>query len=122
MNVVRLPQEMIGTIGLMVSLLYYYFESSHLNEITPRSLFSCSFTCERLGFVFSGMNFGLLIAPFLAGAVYERAGYYPVFAVVLGVIAPNVLLLISMIEKKRQRHGWRVKVSMIWPQGRKRLQ
>lgn len=46
------------------------------------------------------MNFGLLIAPFLAGAVYERAGYYAVFAIILGVIALEFLLLILLIEKK----------------------
>ena len=46
------------------------------------------------------MNFGLLIAPFLAGAVYERAGYYAIFAIILGVIALEFFLLILMIEKK----------------------
>lgn len=46
------------------------------------------------------MNCGLLIAPFLAGAIYERAGYYPVFAVILGVLALEFVLLILMIEKK----------------------
>lgn len=46
------------------------------------------------------MNCGLLIAPFLAGAIYERVGYYPVFAVILGVLALEFVLLILVIEKK----------------------
>ena len=55
---------------------------------------------ERIGFVLSGMNFGLLISPFLAGAVYERAGYYAVFAVILGVIGFDFVLRVAMIEKR----------------------
>lgn len=46
------------------------------------------------------MNFGLLISPFLAGAVYERAGYYAVFAVILGVIGFDFVLRVAMIEKR----------------------
>ena len=55
---------------------------------------------ERIGFVLSGMHFGLLLSPFLAGAVYERAGYNAVFAVILGVIAFDFVLRVAMIEKR----------------------
>lgn len=46
------------------------------------------------------MNFGLLFSPFVAGAVYERAGYYAVFGVVLGVVAFDFVLRVAMIEKR----------------------
>ena len=55
---------------------------------------------ERIGFVLSGMHFGLLLSPFLAGAVYERAGYDAVFAVILGVIGFDFVLRVAMIEKR----------------------
>ena len=54
-----------------------------------------------MGFILSGMNLGALIGPFLAGVIYERAGYYAVFAVVLGVIGVDFILRIVMVEKKR---------------------
>ena len=52
-----------------------------------------------MGFVLSGMNGGALVAPFVAGAVYEHAGYYVVWSVCLGVIAFDFVLRLSMIEK-----------------------
>ena len=45
------------------------------------------------------MNLGALIAPFLAGAIYDRAGYYAVFIVCLGVVAFDFVLRLIMIEK-----------------------
>jgi MFS family permease len=45
------------------------------------------------------MNLGLLISPFISGLVYERLGYFPVFAIVLGVIAVDLILRLLMIEK-----------------------
>lgn len=45
------------------------------------------------------MNLGLLVSPFLSGLVYERLGYFSVFAVVLGVIAVDLILRLLMIEK-----------------------
>ena len=53
-----------------------------------------------MGFVLSGMNFGALIGPFLSGFIYERAGYYAVFAVGLGVIGFDFILRTIMIEKR----------------------
>lgn len=46
------------------------------------------------------MNLGLLISPFISGLVYERLGYFSVFAVVLGVIAVDLILRLLMIEKE----------------------
>lgn len=55
---------------------------------------------QWLGFVLSGLSVGLMIAPFLGGIVYAKAGYITVFIMVLGVIAFDFLLRIFMIEKK----------------------
>ncbi|KAL9594621.1 MAG: hypothetical protein Q9219_006929 [cf. Caloplaca sp. 3 TL-2023] len=53
-----------------------------------------------MGFVFSGNTFGLLIAPFLAGIVYDHAGYYAVFGIIFGVFGLDILLRGFMIEKR----------------------
>ena len=55
---------------------------------------------DRMGFVLSGMNMGALIGPFIAGVLYEHAGYYSVFGVVLGVLVFDTVLRLIMIEKK----------------------
>ena len=47
------------------------------------------------------MNGGALTGPLVAGVVYEKAGYYAVFGVVLGVVALDFLLQAIMVEKKR---------------------
>ena len=53
-----------------------------------------------MGFVLSGMNLGALIAPFLAGSIYDRLGYYAVWVVCLVVIAFDFVLRVIMVEKK----------------------
>ena len=53
-----------------------------------------------MGFVFSGNTFGLLISPFVAGIVYDHAGYYAVFGVCFGVFGIDLLLRAFMIEKR----------------------
>ena len=53
-----------------------------------------------MGFVLSGMNLGALVAPFIAGALYENVGYYAVFAVVIGVLIFDTFLRLIMIEKR----------------------
>ena len=55
---------------------------------------------SRMGFVFSGMRLGVLVSPFLAGIVYQRAGYLAVFAMIFGVIGLDVVLRFVMIEKE----------------------
>lgn len=60
---------------------------------------------NRMGFVFSGNTLGLLFAPFIAGIVYDRAGYYAVFGIVFGVFGFDLILRGFMIEK-RQAVKW----------------
>ncbi|KAL9579163.1 MAG: hypothetical protein Q9212_005266 [Teloschistes hypoglaucus] len=55
---------------------------------------------QWIGFVLSGMNMGVMISPFLGGLVYEKAGYYAVCAMGLGVIAVDLLLRLVLIERK----------------------
>jgi MFS family permease len=52
-----------------------------------------------MGFVLSGMNFGLLVSPLLGGIIYERLGYYAVFYTSFGVIAFAFLLRLATIEQ-----------------------
>ncbi|KAI9790924.1 MAG: hypothetical protein M1816_004685 [Peltula sp. TS41687] len=52
-----------------------------------------------MGFVLSGMNVGGFVSPLLGGIVYARSGYYAVFSMALAVIAFDLILQISMIEK-----------------------
>ena len=56
-----------------------------------------------MSFVLSGMNLGALIAPFLAGAVYDHLGYYPVWIMCLIVIAFDFVLRLIMVEKRTAR-------------------
>ena len=44
------------------------------------------------GFVFSGMTGGFLVSPFLAGIVYAKAGYFPVFILVFAALAFDLFL------------------------------
>ncbi|KAL9595839.1 MAG: hypothetical protein Q9179_004830 [Wetmoreana sp. 5 TL-2023] len=53
-----------------------------------------------MGFVFSGNTFGLLLAPFIAGIVYDQAGYFAVFGVCFGVFGFDIVLRGFMIEKR----------------------
>lgn len=53
-----------------------------------------------VGFGLSGMNFGVLVSPTLGGIVYEKAGFYPVFIMGLGVVLINLVLILLMIDRK----------------------
>ncbi|KAJ5952355.1 uncharacterized protein N7479_010768 [Penicillium vulpinum] len=53
-----------------------------------------------IGFGLSGMNFGVLVSPTLGGIVYEKAGFYPVFIMGLGVVLVNLILILLMIDRK----------------------
>ena len=53
-----------------------------------------------MGFVFSGMTGGFLVAPFLAGIVYDNTGYFEVFVLVLAVLTFDFILRAIIIEKK----------------------
>lgn len=54
-----------------------------------------------IGFALSGVNLGVLVAPVIAGVLYEKAGYYVVFALCLAIIAFDLLAAILLIDKKR---------------------
>ena len=54
----------------------------------------------RMGFVFSGMTGGFLVSPFLAGVVYAKAGYFPVFILVFATLGFDLFLRIIIIEEK----------------------
>ncbi|OQD64157.1 hypothetical protein PENPOL_c008G08355 [Penicillium polonicum] len=53
-----------------------------------------------IGFGLSGMNFGGLVSHTLGGIVYEKAGFYPVFIMGLGVVLINLVLILLMIDRK----------------------
>lgn len=54
-----------------------------------------------IGFALSGVNFGVLVAPVLAGIVYEKAGYYAVFIICLVIITVDLIAALLLIDKKR---------------------
>ena len=45
------------------------------------------------------MTGGLLCSPFISGIVYAKAGYYPVYAMVIAVLAADLFLRFIIIEK-----------------------
>lgn len=53
-----------------------------------------------MGFVLSGMNFGLLVSPFLGGIIYEKLGYYAVFYTSLGVTGFAFLWRLATVEQE----------------------
>lgn len=54
---------------------------------------------DRMGFVFSGMNLGLLVSPFLGGLIYDKLGYYAVFYASFSVTAFAFLWRLATIER-----------------------
>lgn len=56
-----------------------------------------------MGFTLSGMNYGLLSAPFIAGLVYAKVGYYAVFIIGISILVFDFGLILFTIEKKRAR-------------------
>ena len=55
---------------------------------------------KALGYVSIAMTLGVLFGPMIGGIVYERSGYYPVFAVTFGVIGLDIILRLMLVEKK----------------------
>lgn len=55
---------------------------------------------EAMGYVGMGMSLAVLAAPLLGGVVFDRAGYYPVFAMCFALIAVDIFLRLTLIEKK----------------------
>ena len=56
-----------------------------------------------VGFALSGVNLGVLLAPVLAGVLYEKAGYYAVFGICLAIIVIDLLGALLLIDKTRAR-------------------
>lgn len=55
---------------------------------------------RSMGFVSIAYTMGVLVAPLLGGVVYARAGYYAVFYMTFSVIAVDIVLRLTLIEKK----------------------
>ncbi|KAL8674326.1 MAG: hypothetical protein Q9168_001255 [Polycauliona sp. 1 TL-2023] len=83
-----------GIQGFSVSIIFSVGLALIVDTVEPEEI------GQWLGFVLSGMNMGVLISPFLGGLVYEKAGYYAVCAMGLGVVAIDLLLRLVIIERK----------------------
>lgn len=55
---------------------------------------------KALGYVSVAMTLGVLFGPMIGGVVYERSGYYEVFAITFGVIGLDIILRLLLVEKK----------------------
>ena len=55
---------------------------------------------QNMGILILAMTGGALIAPLLGGIVYDAGGYYSVFAMAFGVIAIDIALRLTFIEKR----------------------
>jgi MFS family permease len=55
---------------------------------------------QAMGYVGLAMSLGVLLAPLLGGVVFERAGYYSVWAMAFGLIALDIFLRLVMVERK----------------------
>ncbi|MCJ1270378.1 hypothetical protein MMC22_010275 [Lobaria immixta] len=58
---------------------------------------------KYLGVIALAMSCGSLLGPLLGGVVYEHGGYYAVFAMSFALIGLDIVLRITMIEKKVAR-------------------
>jgi MFS family permease len=55
---------------------------------------------QAMGYVGLAMSLGVLLAPLLGGVVFERAGYYSVWAMAFGLIGLDIVLRLVMVERK----------------------
>lgn len=55
---------------------------------------------QAMGYVGLAMSMGVLLAPLLGGVVFERAGYYSVWAMAFGLIGLDIVLRLAMVERK----------------------
>lgn len=70
---------------------------------------------QTLGWVGLSMSLGILVGPILGGVVYERCGYYAVFYMAFALIALDIFLRLTLIEKKFARQ-WGVGNESVEPQ------
>lgn len=55
---------------------------------------------QAMGFVGMAYSVSALLAPLLGGIVYDKSGYYSVFAMAFGMIILDITLRLLLIEKK----------------------
>lgn len=55
---------------------------------------------QAMGYVGLAMSLGLLLAPLLGGVVFQRAGYYSVWAMAFALIVLDIVLRLVMVERK----------------------
>ncbi|KAL2010984.1 hypothetical protein VTN00DRAFT_3702 [Thermoascus crustaceus] len=55
---------------------------------------------SAMGFIGMGVSAGTMLGPLLGGVIYQRGGYYSVFAVAFALIGVDIVLRLVMIEKK----------------------
>ena len=55
---------------------------------------------QTMGIISMAYSIGILIGPLLGGVVYASSGYYAVFYMAFGLIALDIVLRFSFIEKK----------------------
>jgi len=55
---------------------------------------------QAMGYVGLAMTVGVLLAPLLGGVVFERSGYYSVWAMAFGLIGLDIVLRLVMVERK----------------------
>lgn len=55
---------------------------------------------EWMGYIFLSVNLGMTIAPSIGGLIYDHAGYYSLFIILLTFITLDILMRLVMIEKR----------------------
>ena len=55
---------------------------------------------QVMGYVSLSISIGYLIAPFLGGVVYQKAGYYSVYYMAFALIVVDIFLRLVLVEKK----------------------
>ncbi|GAQ03075.1 uncharacterized MFS-type transporter C18.02 [Aspergillus lentulus] len=55
---------------------------------------------EAMGYAAMGITLGTMTGPLLGGVLYEKGGYYAVFALAFGIIGLDIFLRLVLIEKK----------------------
>ena len=55
---------------------------------------------QAMGYVGIGYSLAALLGPLLGGIVYDKAGYYAVFAMSFGMIGLDIILRLLLVEKK----------------------
>ncbi|KAI9715867.1 MAG: hypothetical protein M1812_005687 [Candelaria pacifica] len=55
---------------------------------------------QYMGYVSLSTSMGILAGPLLGGVVYEKAGYYSVFAMAFALLGLDIFLRLAMVEKK----------------------